>query len=526
MKLQSKVTLIIAGAWLAICLIIYADSKWIIAANYQHLERSNVQIQVSDVLRAYHRSLLTLQMYTTAWAVWDEAYSFMKTKDQKFISENFVPGTFVSSNLNFFMFYTTQGSLFYGSSFNLATNKMMPVPSSLLDYIEDNKYFLRHDDVASKKIGIIDTKDGLIMMASLPVLTGDQKGPVRGALLMGYYLNDRYFNTLSDTVGLKLSFISMDVVRKSPELEGIFTRIIQDPSNDITIVNENLARGYVVLQDIANNPVGMIAIDVPRVIYQQGISTAYHYFMIVVVLGLFVIALTWFMLKKIVLNRVLSISRQVQYISRGSLFNKKIHSGGDDELSSMVVSINSLIKMIDNSQKQLTYLATHDSLTELPNRDLFYDLLSHAMIEAERGNYRLAVFFLDMDKFKLVNDKYGHHVGDKLLQLIARRLKNAVRAHDVVARQSGDEFIIMMNHVTDVSHVSKFADNILAISAKPFNINEIEIMATFSIGISIYNGDTTSAAEIMRQADEAMYAAKKIAGNTYRLYDKKIFQEG
>ncbi len=173
MKLQSKVAIIVAGAWLAICLIIFADSRWVLRANYEQLENRMAEMQVRDVRRAYEHSLLALQMYSTAWAVWDEAYAFMQKKDPKFINSNFVSGTFTSSHINFFMFFDNAGKLYYGKFYDLARSKMSDVPNSTLSYIEQNKDFAIHNDPSSKKIGILNTKDGLIVMSSLPVLTGD-----------------------------------------------------------------------------------------------------------------------------------------------------------------------------------------------------------------------------------------------------------------------------------------------------------------------------------------------------------------
>ncbi len=339
---------------------------------------------------------------------------------------------------------------------------------------------------------------------------------------MGYYLNNQYFADLADTVGLDLNFFPLDAIEKNPTLSAVYARLLADPMDNINLVNNKIAYGYIMLRDISNKPVGFIQIKVPRIIFQEGLSLSHHFFFIVVTLGLFVILLTWLLLKIFVLSRVLSISKQVQNISRENKFDKKIKFHGNDELASMVVSINSMMQIINTSQSQLRYVATHDSLTDLPNRELFYTLLTQAIIDADRAGSKIAVFYLDMDKFKQVNDAHGHDVGDKLLQLIAKRIRHTVRANDVAARQAGDEFIIFMSHITDLTDVNTFAEKLLTIGATPFVINDHEIRAVFSIGISIYPDDARTIEELFRHADEAMYTAKRVAVNAYRIYEKKV----
>jgi diguanylate cyclase (GGDEF)-like protein/PAS domain S-box-containing protein len=157
---------------------------------------------------------------------------------------------------------------------------------------------------------------------------------------------------------------------------------------------------------------------------------------------------------------------------------------------------------------RMAYLAQHDSLTDLPNRLLFNDRLAEAMSLAQRYRRRLAVLFLDVDRFKHVNDSLGHGIGDRLLQSIAQRLLGCVRASDTVSRQGGDEFVILLSEVAHPEDAIVCADKILEVVRMPHRIDEHDVHVTASIGIVNYPDDGTDCETLIKNGDFAMYHAK------------------
>ncbi len=174
------------------------------------------------------------------------------------------------------------------------------------------------------------------------------------------------------------------------------------------------------------------------------------------------------------------------------------------------------------SGEKIQYLATHDSLTGLPNRLMFSQLLIHSIQSAKRHKRRLAVFFIDLDRFKIINDTKGHDAGDQLLQEMAMRYKQTLRAADVVSRQGGDEFVILIEDVHKLSDIELVAKNILAITYKPVVLLGDECRVTASIGISLYPQDGEDEQSLMKHADIAMYYAKEEGKNNFQLYSKDI----
>ncbi len=173
-------------------------------------------------------------------------------------------------------------------------------------------------------------------------------------------------------------------------------------------------------------------------------------------------------------------------------------------------------------EQQLNHMATHDALTGLPNRLMFSQLLNHAIQSAQRHKRQLAVFFIDLDRFKTINDSLGHEAGDRLLQEMAMRFKQLLRADDVVGRLGGDEFIILIEEVDELSQVANVAHKILATVIKPMILLGEECRITASIGISMYPKDGTDEQSLMKNADMAMYFAKEEGKNNYQFYSKDI----
>jgi diguanylate cyclase (GGDEF)-like protein len=157
--------------------------------------------------------------------------------------------------------------------------------------------------------------------------------------------------------------------------------------------------------------------------------------------------------------------------------------------------------------------ALHDHLTGLPNRALFCDRLEHGIQQARRHDRTLAVMFVDLDDFKIINDTYGHDAGDRVLQTIAERLKENTRGEDTVSRHGGDEFIVLINEIGEEKDISSVAENLIKKIQAPCNINTGDltlnrsIMA--SIGISIFPKDGATADILVTTADKAMYVAKR-----------------
>jgi diguanylate cyclase (GGDEF)-like protein len=175
--------------------------------------------------------------------------------------------------------------------------------------------------------------------------------------------------------------------------------------------------------------------------------------------------------------------------------------------------------------RQAIRLALYDVLTGLPNRKLITDRLQQAVARAKRNNSRVALMFIDLDKFKPVNDNYGHAVGDLLLQQVAKRLQACVRKSDTVSRLGGDEFVVLLPQADDRKGVTVVAEKILDALSRPFELIGESFRISSSIGIAIYPDDAEDEKALLRNADSAMYHAKKSGRNNLKHFTPEMKEE-
>ncbi|MDD5250472.1 MAG: EAL domain-containing protein [Rhodocyclaceae bacterium] len=205
----------------------------------------------------------------------------------------------------------------------------------------------------------------------------------------------------------------------------------------------------------------------------------------------------------------------------GELFPEWLHISAVRDAAGCVVyyvAVFSDISLVKQNEERLHHLAHFDALTGLPNRLLFADRLEHAMVQAQRSGAGVGLLFLDLDRFKLVNDTLGHRAGDMLLQQTAQRIVGAVRAQDTVARLGGDEFMVVLPELASPAGAANVAEKVIESLAASFRIEDRDVFVGASIGIAVYPLAGEDAETLVKHADIAMYRAKEAGRNTYQFY--------
>ncbi|MDX1810732.1 MAG: EAL domain-containing protein [Gammaproteobacteria bacterium] len=183
-----------------------------------------------------------------------------------------------------------------------------------------------------------------------------------------------------------------------------------------------------------------------------------------------------------------------------------------------IVSVSRDITERKETEERLLYLANFDSLTGLPNRALFRDRLRRAVARAQRNDSKLALFFIDLDRFKTINDSLGHHAGDQLLRSVAKRLKQFAREGDTIARLGGDEFTVILEGIQDSEDAATVAEKIIELMRPPFRLDGHQLVVSPSIGITIFPDDADDMRSLLKNADTAMYRSKENSGNCFEFY--------
>ena len=236
-------------------------------------------------------------------------------------------------------------------------------------------------------------------------------------------------------------------------------------------------------------------------------------------------------LREAILNRTdLSLDYRIG-LSDGSSRHVQQKMTIETDSSSQLVSITGILQDITERKRvehelirqrsSMAYLAHHDSLTNLPNRICIQDWMQKALQRAARDNYEIAVLLIDIDNFKMVNDNYGHQIGDKFLVQFSQRLVDSIDQKMLIGRLSGDEFVIIIDPLSATENISQLARQVLSHFTTPFNVDGLQFFLTPSIGISLFSRHGKSFEELLRTADVAMYAAKK-ERNTYRIYTPEM----
>jgi len=194
----------------------------------------------------------------------------------------------------------------------------------------------------------------------------------------------------------------------------------------------------------------------------------------------------------------------------------------NEQLVVAMVRAQAMAESAEAAGAQMSHMATHDFLTGLPNRALLTDRLTQAILHAQRSGKRVALMYLDLDHFKHVNDSLGHDVGDALLQAVATRLRDNVRQSDTVCRQGGDEFVVLLAEVEALHDVAQSAQKLMAALTEPYALSGRRLHLTLSMGISIHAEDAPDVETMMRNADTAMYHAKRQGRNQFAFFTPEM----
>lgn len=224
------------------------------------------------------------------------------------------------------------------------------------------------------------------------------------------------------------------------------------------------------------------------------------------------------LLVKGMVSQLSQLAVAAQAITQGSLQVKLPTFTGSDEVSILGRAFEVMIQSLKKQIQELSYQATHDSLTKLPNRAILVDRLNQSFERSQQSAHHVAVMFIDLDHFKEVNDSYGHEMGDLLLIEVAHIFKKHLRPIDTIVRMGGDEFCILIEDIANLDEISDIANTLNHQLKQPLILNDKTLYISCSIGISLYPDDAKTPEELLRNADSAMYRAKELGRNGYQFY--------
>ncbi len=552
MKIQKKISIVFVLSWTLIIFLIYIFSNNILQNDYKKIENKLIENNLQGIDDALFSIYNEVAVFNSDWAVWDDAYKFVSDLNNDFIKSNLVEETFDNARLNMMIFFDKHGNYRYGRFYDLEKKEFVPMPEGIKPYIMPNSLLTTSRDINSSVVGMLKLKEGFLIVASHAILRSDGKDPAAGALIMANFLDKKRMDFLSKIAAHPLSLYPINEAKTSPWLNDIYEKL-QKNAHYLLPKNKNEIYGFSLLKDIYGKPIGIFSVKYNRSILNQGLKTINYFIFVLFFIGFIGLLGLWLLNKLIVVTPLLRLTREVANID---LANKKfvyIDQSGKDEISDISRTINSMLDALNKSnndlaqhlarleeanknlvdevlqrkkielklraeENELVHQAHHDSLTGLANRSLFNEILEHLLAAAKWHNKQLAILFLDIDRFKNINDVFGHEAGDLFLCSLANKFESNLRKTDFISRFSGDEFVFIISEFHNIATLKKIIAVILSIISEVEVIKNQRFQFTGSIGVSIYPQDGTSVEELVSNAEIAMYISKKAGGNQYHFF--------
>lgn len=529
---------------MAVMLILTAGMVYLILHTVMHdkiniLEDKYIIENVERTKKEIFKEIEVLDTIVMDWAVWDNSYQFMIDKNPEYIKANLSEDTLNNLKVNIMLFIDNKGNLVHGEGYDIQKKESVPIDEALLKYIKDHS-LLQNNDVKYRKSGIVtlNGKD-LILLSICPILTSAGEGPINGYIVLGANFTEKKIADIGEELNseIKLTFL------KDFEYDRKFFDL-KDDKIQIDAVSDQKIIGRAFLDDIDGKHLLLLSIEKNRDINnigEAGIKATL--WLLLGLFFLFAIIIT-VILDRGILLRFQELSNDIRKIGEGKDLSVRLKRQNiDDELTDVSNEINGMLGALERSQlflsksesalkkaieklqdevlehektqEQIKYIAYHDTLTGLPNRNLLNELLVHSITLAERNNKCMAVLFLDIDGFKMINDSKGHGMGDQILQEVAERLLKTLRKSDVIARHGGDEFIVIIEELDNCSGVELIANKIINCFQEPFHLENQDYFLTTSVGVAVYPADGQTPDMLIKNADIAMYKAKENGKNQY-----------
>jgi diguanylate cyclase (GGDEF)-like protein/PAS domain S-box-containing protein len=626
-------------------------SRGVLLNNFIILEEKQTTSDIETATKVIFNQIDQLNLHAKDWATWDDSYNFLLDGNQEYIDSNLTNEAFDSIQINFIIFASSDGTVVQAKGYDLEQQKDLVVPQSLIDqHLHAGQFLLKNNSLEETVTGLVLIPEGVLLVASRPILQNDGTGPSYGSLIIGRYLDTAEIQELSDLSNLHIQ----TVLFNDPTIPQDFNEAKEalNPGKNVFIstVDDQLINGYALLYDVYNNPVVIVKVDRSRDIYQKGVASFSIFTMIALVMGALFGLLFMHFLDTRVLKRMEFLSEEITQMGLNGDLSSRVSVRGADEISFLASEINKTFFALENSEtalrqneerlrllvdgaedtiflqdlegtyiyyngptqyrlslqdvlgkkpcdlfdpqnaegimqsihnvvesgvsisneltsrhlgsdqwfsnliypvknsageilavgtisrnitaykhmeERLRFAALHDPLTNLPNRAYFMEQLVR-LTDVTKGNdqYSSALLTLDLDRFKDVNDTLGHPVGDLLLIEVGQQLRECLRPEDTIARLGGDEFGILLKKISGIQEVTMVADRIQQKFAKPIKLQGQALFITASIGIALLSSEHNNAEDLLRDADIAMYHAKRGGKNRYHLFDREIHKNG
>ena len=530
-------------------------SSWIlIMRDHKTLEKNSITHSVQQVLNQLEGNAENLSSFLGDWSSWDDTYDYVTGSYEEYIDDNLMDGTFVTLGLGLILIRNDADEIVYAKQYELDLEREISVSDGIYHRFGPASPDMIHGSAESVLSGIALIDDVPMLFASRPILGSNDEGPPAGAMVMGIPITKSYINDLGDRLQLDMKLVT----DQSSWPESLNTTEL---GIAVIPIDRELISGYGLVSDVNSSPGFVIRVSADREIMNSGIDTIFRFVASITVIILALGAAIFLFLERAVLSRITQLDRSLGRITEKRDLSGRVIDRGTDELATLGTTINTMLATLEHSQNELkatqneledrvdrrtaelrasntaleaeihereiaeeklSRLIRIDRLTGVASRTLFEEELGRAVQFSDRSGRFVAILFLDLDRFKNINDTLGHDRGDELLKSLAVRLQSCIRAVDTLGRWGGDEFSIILTELKKEQDAAIVADKVVNTIKKPFTIDGSNYYVGASVGISVAPNDGKNVGSLLKKADTAMYLAKSQGGSTYRYYAKEM----
>lgn len=481
MSLYKRTLITIALNLTCLVVLLYGVSHFILLRSFSELEHQEAIRGITLVRNSLTSSLEHFSDETADWAAWDDTYTFVQDQNQNYITSNLNDKTFVNLKLNLILFINRQGKIAYGRAFEPNTEKEMPIPADIKHHLTTDSPLLQATGPKSSVSGILQLNDGAMLFVVRPILTSERKGPPMGVLFMGRYLDLPAVDRLSKTVNLHLTMVRADDPLMPPDFKEAKSVILDSKKDYFKILSNSRIASYSLFNDVYNKPAMLLKVDLPRNIYKQGQVIIYYFIISILIAGIIFGGHALFMLDKLILSRLSSLSASVSKIGAKRDLTERVPVSGAGEMADLAKNIN---KMLDDIQRVKATLKE----SEVKYDRLFDNALNGNFVAAPDGTIKKCNFsFAGIFGFSSPDKA----VGGSLSALFAESdhfknfiemLKNGERISFVemeMKKSSGEKMLLLVNAeatTDESSQILEISGNVLDTSEMNRAMDEIRTL--------------------------------------------------
>ncbi len=513
MNLRQKAILIIPLITIVLFAVFCFTSRALVLSSFTTLEQNDAKANMKRALYAVYTDANQLENVASDYAVWDDTYQFVVKphpngiQNSAYIQSNYVDTTYSSLRVNLIAIFKNDDSLLYGKMFDASTGQQ-PLPDWMRSLLKAPRFSLMvHHGVKDWHEGVVMLPQGPMLVVSLPIVTSNMQGPSHGTMVFGRILDNTEWDLLSRQSGLPLQALPLtQMVNPVGTVSSQSGQAIPFASLD---ASKDLLNAFVEYPDISGRAAFVLKFSEQRTIYQQGVEMLTYFEVFLLALSIVYAVCTLLFLDWAVLRRITRFVHRIRDIDDEPNDKMVVDVDSKDELGELQRAFNALMVRLRESRRRIWHQAYHDSLTGLANRNKFYILIEDALRSMDRGNHGFAILFIDIDKFKPVNDKYGHDIGDMLLCSIAQRLEQAIGNHGVAVRLGGDEFLALWWEVKTEQEVETIRESVQSVMKEPHRLREdLVFQIDTSVGVGLFPKDGVTLDVLLQKADRDMYRRK------------------